>query len=155
MQKYGGTSLGKLLEKITSDIIPGYLKTYSVAIVCSARSSTSKSKGTTNLLLDAIRLATVSETSTVELDGVIDTLQAEHLEAARATLMKTGCHSEPCLLEDLQNDITNDCEHLRRFLHATWTVGEISERAQDRVLAVGEKLSCRIVVAALEKEVRG
>lgn len=52
VQKYGGTSVGKFLGNIGS-IAESYLPTHRVAIVCSARSGTTKALGTTNLLLKA------------------------------------------------------------------------------------------------------
>lgn len=149
VQKYGGTSIGKLLNTITGSIIPEHLQLYNVAVVCSARSGTSKSKGTTSLLLDAIRLATSSETSTVELDQVINVIKEEHLAAAHIAVREREQQKDRVIFEKLQQDIEKECEHLRSFLKAAWTIGEISERTQDRVLAVGEKLSCRILVASL------
>lgn len=53
VQKYGGTSIGKFLDAIVDDIVPAYLPTNRVAIVCSARSGQTKALGTTNLLLQA------------------------------------------------------------------------------------------------------
>ncbi|KAF2002490.1 aspartate kinase [Amniculicola lignicola CBS 123094] len=149
VQKYGGTSIGKLLNNITSTPIPEYLQGYNVAVVCSARSGTSKSKGTTSLLLDAIRLATTSETDTNELDAVIDIIKEEHLIAARQAIEDKN---EVEVLENLELVIKKDCEHLRSFLKASWTLGEISERTQDRVLAVGETLSCRIMAGSLRSK---
>jgi aspartate kinase len=152
VQKYGGTSIGKLLKTITGTIIPEFLQTYNVAVVCSARSGTSKSKGTTTLLLEAIHYATSHETSTAEMDRVIDAIQEDHSIAARS--VGSQANGLKSLLEgDLEATIRNDCEQVRSILRATWTVGEISERTQDRILAVGEKLSVRIVVAALKSEV--
>ncbi len=154
VQKYGGTSIGKLLDTITGEIIPEYLKTCNVAVVCSARSGTNKSKGTTSLLLKAIRCATSSETSTKDLDEVIDTIKEEHLEASIAAVEQRTEHIySRNILKELQADIRKDCEQLRRFLKATWTIGEMSDRTQDRVLSVGEKLSCRMVVASLKNQV--
>jgi aspartate kinase len=156
VQKYGGTSIGKLLDTIAVSILPESLRTYNVAVVCSARSGTSKSKGTTALLLKAIHYATSSESSPADILSAIEIIQEEHLIAARAISVKKNCVDvNKTALEDLQSSIKDDCEQLRKFLMATWTVGEISERAQDRVLAVGEKLAVRIVVAAFESQVCG
>lgn len=143
VQKYGGTSIGKLLETITGTIIPDYLSSNRVVVVCSARSGTKKSEGTTTLLLEAIHCATSSETSTAELDKVIDIIRDDHLLATRTAISKKS------LCDVLLQEIQDDCEELRRFLKATWTIGEITDRTQDRVLAVGEKLSCRVVAASL------
>ncbi|THH05647.1 hypothetical protein EW146_g9846, partial [Bondarzewia mesenterica] len=53
VQKYGGTSVGKFAAKIAQDIVPDYLDQHKLAIVCSARSGSTKALGTTNLLLRA------------------------------------------------------------------------------------------------------
>lgn len=53
VQKFGGTSVGRALDSIVDQIIPQYFPTSNVVLVCSARSGTSKSTGTTNLLLKA------------------------------------------------------------------------------------------------------
>lgn len=71
VQKFGGTSIGKFATKISEDIIPyfiyflwrydfssltcirNYVSEHRVAIVCSARSGSTKALGTTNLLLRA------------------------------------------------------------------------------------------------------
>lgn len=53
VQKYGGTSVGKFAVKIAQDIVSSYLDEHKVAIVCSARSGSTKALGTTSLLLKA------------------------------------------------------------------------------------------------------
>ncbi|EIM81965.1 aspartate kinase [Stereum hirsutum FP-91666 SS1] len=53
VQKYGGTSVGKFADRIAEEIIPAYLDQHKLAIVCSARSGSTKALGTTNLLLRA------------------------------------------------------------------------------------------------------
>ncbi|KAH7924381.1 aspartate kinase [Leucogyrophana mollusca] len=53
VQKFGGTSVGKFAVKIARDIVSGYIDQHKVAIVCSARSGSTKALGTTNLLLKA------------------------------------------------------------------------------------------------------
>ncbi len=62
VQKYGGTSVGKSLGQISS-IVESYLPTAQVAVVCSARSSSTKALGTTNLLLQASKQALRPRTS--------------------------------------------------------------------------------------------
>ena len=72
VQKFGGTSVGKFPVKIATDIVSyvayfldqeliietsfhsrNYINEYKVAVVCSARSGSTKALGTTNLLLRA------------------------------------------------------------------------------------------------------
>ncbi|KAG9080648.1 Aspartokinase, partial [Ceratobasidium sp. 370] len=62
IQKFGGTSVGKFAAKIAEEVVPitpllskrrAYLVEDKVALVCSARSGSTKALGTTNLLLKA------------------------------------------------------------------------------------------------------
>ncbi|KIY68036.1 aspartate kinase [Cylindrobasidium torrendii FP15055 ss-10] len=53
VQKFGGTSVGKFPVNIARDIVGSYISTNRVAVVCSARSGSTKALGTTNLLLKA------------------------------------------------------------------------------------------------------
>ncbi|KIW85305.1 hypothetical protein Z517_00695 [Fonsecaea pedrosoi CBS 271.37] len=152
IQKYGGTSVGKLLGTITESIVPQYLNDYNVAVVCSARSSASKSVGTTNLLLRALACAVSSEEDvlTVDFDEVVDLIQNEHLSVADS--LPSDAVPQPSsseIIQQLRQSIVAECEALRRFLGATRVIGEASDRTQDRVLGVGEKLSCLVVAAAL------
>ncbi|KAN0059732.1 Aspartokinase [Thecaphora frezii] len=66
IQKYGGTSVGKFLERIANQIVPAYMHTnHHVAIVCSARSGHTKALGTTNLLLQAATEALTPHDSSI------------------------------------------------------------------------------------------
>ncbi|KAI0360445.1 aspartate kinase [Trametes cingulata] len=71
VQKYGGTSVGKFAVKIAEDIIPEYLDQHKVAIVCSARSGSTKALGTTNLLLKAASEALQRSNSVSETPGTM------------------------------------------------------------------------------------
>ncbi|KIJ15113.1 aspartate kinase [Paxillus involutus ATCC 200175] len=53
VQKFGGTSIGKFPVQIAKNIVSSYIDQHKVAIVCSARSGSTKALGTTNLLLRA------------------------------------------------------------------------------------------------------
>ncbi|KAJ3863987.1 Aspartate/glutamate/uridylate kinase [Lentinula novae-zelandiae] len=59
VQKFGGTSVGKFPVQIASEVVAKYVDSNKVAVVCSARSGTSKALGTTNLLLRAASEALV------------------------------------------------------------------------------------------------
>ena len=152
VQKYGGTSLGKLLDKITREIIPCSLEHDRVAVVCSARSGASKSTGTTKLLLEAISHATdPSSGSGARLDNVISMIQDQHLQAVISAHGDGSRISGGKPAEELELSIVGECERLRTFLHAAQTIGELSPRSQDRVLALGEKLACLITASSLEQ----
>ena len=177
VQKYGGTSVGKFLRTIVDVVTPTYLETNRVAIVCSARSGKTKALGTTSLLLEAAKqtmerstsqmgsvadtpemrygdgpaAATLSARLTKLTEGTespsyyanVDNILREHLAAARAEI------KDAKILEQLEMDITQDCEGLRDFLNAAKIIHEVSPRSRDVIMGIGEKLACRLVVAAL------
>jgi len=68
VQKFGGTSVGKFPVKIAREVVATYLRpaTHRLALVCSARSGSTKATGTTSLLLKAADEALVRATSTKE-----------------------------------------------------------------------------------------
>lgn len=119
VQKYGGTSLGKLLPTITRSIIPEYLKTHNVAVVCSAISGTTKSLGTTSLLLEAIKLVTAPRGNEVcELNHIVDIIQDQHLEASRILKLELEDGEISPFFLELDKGIIEDCEQVRGFLIA-------------------------------------
>ncbi|CAO3685129.1 unnamed protein product [Umbelopsis ramanniana] len=163
VQKYGGTSVGKFLDEISTNIVHNglgskdigivlsiiagwddagtYMNTNRVIVVCSARSGETKAKGTTNRLLRAATEA-LTPNSTEHLQIVKDLLE-DHLKAARETIQ------DRAILETLERQIEKDCIRLKSFLEAAQIIEEISPRSKDIIIGVGENLSCRIVAAAL------
>ncbi|KAF9436503.1 Aspartokinase [Entomortierella beljakovae] len=142
VQKFGGTSIGKFVETITGTIVQSYLPTNRVAVVCSARSSESKSLGTTNRLLKAA--ASAMEPGSTEFLDTVNDIRADHLDTAEQNI------KDPFILKRVHDEINNDCDRLKAFLQAVQTIEEISPRSKDIIMAVGEKLSCRIVAGMLE-----
>ncbi|KAG2227802.1 hypothetical protein INT45_002040 [Circinella minor] len=142
VQKYGGTSVGKFLENIATDIVPSYLEANRVVIVCSARSGETKEKGTTNQLLHAAEEA-LTPGSNKHLD-IVKELLSDHLEAAKALV------KNQIILEQLEAQIQKDCMKLRSFLQAAEIIEEISPRSKDIIAGIGELLSCSIVTAVLQ-----
>ncbi|KAI9677557.1 MAG: Aspartokinase [Caeruleum heppii] len=142
VQKFGGTSLGKLAGKIADDIIRPSLLEHRVAVVCSARSSYTKAEGTTNRLLRAAREAEKPQSG--GFHALVDAIRAEHIDAARQHLQARD------ILQDLIRGIEEECEDLLAFLQATQRVGEVSARSEDKIISKGEKLSCRLVAALLQ-----
>ncbi|KAJ9401984.1 hypothetical protein DTO282F9_1274 [Paecilomyces variotii] len=149
VQKYGGTSLGKLLDKVCGTIIPSYLKTYNVAVVCSALSGTTKASGTTSLLLDCLRCAEIVGVESIgHINATIDSIRDAHLDKLQSFRAYSNDTSD-LLLSETTLSVVNDCEEIRRFLLAAHVVGDLSARSKDRVLSLGERLACKIVAAAL------
>lgn len=120
VQKFGGTSLGKVLETISGKIVPQYLENDRMAIVCSARSGKKKSEGTTRLLLEAIDQALIpSDTSKQQIDQITDNIRDEHFKAVDKALLDS-CHRDATRLSnDTKRQIAEECEQLRSFLYAT------------------------------------
>ncbi|KAI0062615.1 aspartate kinase [Artomyces pyxidatus] len=181
VQKYGGTSVGKFAAQIAEDIVPDYLDQHKLAIVCSARSGSTKALGTTNLLLraasEALQRAPPSSLPSSSSGAVtplsssifhrgsrsnsppqsglnghadvpafsatVDVIRREHLVAAKAAVR------DRAVLQELEAEIERDCEGLRGFLYATQVIDEISPRSKDSIIGFGEKLACKIIVAAL------
>ncbi|KAI5922191.1 aspartate kinase [Camillea tinctor] len=148
VQKYGGTSLGKLLDTICSTIIPTYIRDHDLIIVCSALSGTLKASGTTSLLLECISLAELGIGARKELIQVMDLIKTNHLDILNSFL-RSPKHSNFESYEDTATSIVNECEAIKKFLLAAQVIGELSPRSKDRVIALGEKLSCMIVAACL------
>lgn len=119
VQKYGGTSLGKLMDIITGTIIPASLASDRIVVVCSARSGKSKATGTTKLLLEAIDHATdPSIKSETRFDAVLSLIRDEHLSTVEAAVRNHAGESDEVACQELRRQICEDCEALRRFLHA-------------------------------------
>jgi len=102
VQKFGGTSLGKLLQTITQTIIPQYLETYNIAVVCSALSGSTKALGTTSLLLLAIDQALVARGSPATLKVTINTIRDEHLKISKLIFENVNPKIDSALRADLE-----------------------------------------------------
>lgn len=170
IQKFGGTSVGKFPEKICDEIVSPHLKNSRVAIVCSARSSKTKSEGTTSRLLKAAeeaaegcaddeeegssRSGSTSDSvlgesesddlSSAAFQKTLDLVEADHVNNAKTRIKN----------EELQKKLIADTRaaihSVRRLLEACSVIGEIPERTNDIVMACGEQLSCMFMTALLK-----
>jgi aspartate kinase len=118
VQKYGGTSLGKLLSTITEIIIPQYLQDNNIVVVCSAISDTIKSQGTTSLLLQAIEQAMTPPypTQAPQLFAAINTIRDQHLDIGRKLREASKGHGS--IFEALNAGISDDCARVKALLSA-------------------------------------
>ncbi|EXJ86477.1 aspartate kinase [Capronia epimyces CBS 606.96] len=137
--KFGGTSVGKFPLDIVNVVKTSALEN-EVAIVCSARSSSTKAAGTTNRLL---RAATEAENHR-EFQQEIEAVRVDHIETADSYIQSQKICSR------LKAEIENECSLVVRILEAAQTLGETSPRSRDKVMSAGEKLSCRFMAALLE-----
>ncbi|CCH41575.1 aspartate kinase [Wickerhamomyces ciferrii] len=137
VQKFGGTSVGKFPEKIADDIVKVYSQTNRVAVVCSARSSKTKSEGTTSRLLRAADLASIDG----DYESILEIVRKDHVENAESKIK--DCN----LLEKLIKDTNFECDQVLKLLHASQIIGEISPKTLDSIMSAGEKLSCLFMAA--------
>lgn len=137
VQKFGGTSVGKFPEKIADDIVKVFSETNKVAVVCSARSSNTKSEGTTSRLLKAADLASIDG----DYESILKIVREDHIENAKAKIQDIK------ILEKLLQDTNFECDQVLKLLHASQIIGEISPRTLDSIMSAGEKLSCLFMSA--------
>ncbi|GME94331.1 unnamed protein product [Ambrosiozyma monospora] len=144
VQKFGGTSVGKFPEKICDDIVKVYKqqKGNDVAVVCSARSTHTKSEGTTTRLLLAADYA--ADLKEDEFMSVLQLIEDDHVKNAQAKIKSKAIQDQ--LIEESKQEV----HEVRRLLNACCVIGEISNRVGDIVMACGEKLSCRFMSALLQ-----
>lgn len=139
VQKFGGTSVGKFSDNIVEDIVKESSRQNRVAVVCSARSSHTKSEGTTSRLLKAADLATEN----ADFHGLLQIIEDDHVQNAKDKINDAAIQSD--LIEKTKQEIARAHE----LLHASKVIGEISPRTLDSIMAVGEKLSCLFMSALM------
>ncbi|KAL0084576.1 Aspartate/glutamate/uridylate kinase [Phycomyces blakesleeanus] len=142
VQKFGGTSIGKFLDTIATQVVKEYVKQNRLVVVCSARSGESKQTGTTNRLIRAANDAL--RPGSQEYLTIIKEILDDHLKVADDMI------TSPDIRRNLKSDIEHDCSKLKSFLEAAQIINEISPRSRDIIIGVGEKLACRIVAAVLQ-----
>ncbi|KAG8531419.1 uncharacterized protein KY384_003048 [Bacidia gigantensis] len=144
VQKFGGTSLGKMPSEIV-DIIKSSLTHQRIAVVCSARSSHTKNEGTTTRLLRAANLAKNHHHfgSTNEIDEIVDSIKDDHIQAARSSFQSPGKYEEIVAME---------CRVLLNTLKSMQQFTEINLTAENEVISTGEKLASQYLSALLEEQ---
>jgi aspartate kinase len=140
VQKFGGTSVGNAerLQSVAA-IIESTKKKQQVIAVVSAMSGTTKSEGTTNLLLGSAEAALKGES----FDTLVDLLDRNHVQAVE------GAIKTPALREEAISFVRDELKRLRSFLRAIGVIKELSPRSQDNIMAVGERLSAKLVSLVL------
>lgn len=112
-----------------------------VAIVCSARSTKTKSEGTTNRLLRAARDTLEFESNKfVEL---VETIRIDHVAAGKLAI------KDQEILQDYITDVDAVCHKLLKILEAAQYLRAVTNQTSDMVISVGEKLSCLYMTALL------
>ena len=95
-------------------------------------------------LLRAAREAEAENVESQQYRGIVECIRDDHLQAA-ATHIRS-----PEIVENLREEIEEECHDLTVFLAAVQRVGEISSKSIDKIISKGEKLSCRYVAAVLQ-----
>ncbi|KAL4949595.1 Aspartate/glutamate/uridylate kinase [Aspergillus filifer] len=142
VQKFGGTSVGKFAHNIIDQVVLPSLSEHRVAVVCSARSSSTKAEGTTNRLLRAARDAENSQSK--QYLSFVEAVRLEHVEVVESQIKSDELKAQ------LTSEINGECARVLKVLEAAQTLGEISARCVDKVISTGEKLSCRLMAAFLQ-----
>ncbi|KAJ2910401.1 Aspartokinase [Coemansia aciculifera] len=140
--KFGGTSVGKFVQNICGQIIPDLLKTHRVVVVCSARSTDVKAKGTTTRLVKAAD-AVLGDAS-VDHQQIVQDILDDHLAAAQENI------SDEHIKESLTDKLTDVCRRLKVFLEAAEVINEVSPKSKDIIVGTGEKLACEYIAAILQ-----
>jgi aspartate kinase len=140
IQKFGGTSVGNGERLINvAGIIERSFKSHPIIAVVSAITGTNKAEGTTSLLIQASDFA-VKGIPFAEPLAIVERNHFAALDAAVKT---------PALKDETRAFVREELARLRSFLEAIEVIRELSPRSQDSVLAVGEKLSARLLAAVL------
>lgn len=132
IQKFGGTSVGKFPEKIVDDIVKEFNNYNRVAVVCLARSSNTKSEGTTSRLLKAADLAVENG----DFASLLQVIEDDHEQNANQRIQN------PELRATLVQQSHQEIKRAHELLHASKVIGELSPRTLDSIMSIGEKLSC-------------
>lgn len=132
-----GTPIGRV-EPLSSNVLDSKLEQL-------------KLNGVSASTADAVKVAAKSDAGSdsepevaVGFNATVDRILSDHLASARKAVTK-----DKALLEQIENEITEDCDRLRDFLLAAKIIEEISPKSKDIIIGVGERLSCRIAVGAL------
>jgi aspartate kinase len=117
VQKFGGTSLGKLMGPICGSIIQTYAEQHRLVVVCSALSGTLKAKGTTSLLLECIALAELGVDAQQQMVDLVYLIRDSHL-AVLESILEGQKQSGFEAYDTTKSSIVRECETLKRFLVA-------------------------------------
>jgi len=134
VHKFGGTSVGDA-ERIAcvARLVTEASANARVAAVCSAMS------GVTDALVDATTRAAAGDGEAAQ--AVLDALAERH----RVALDALAPEGDPAVAAESAAIL----EDARALLRAAASLGEVSARVRDRILACGEKLSVRLVATAI------
>lgn len=140
VMKFGGTSVGSAdaLVKATQIVKDARAEYARVVVITSAMS------GVTNLLLDSASLAAQGKVDSLASARTASTLREKHFAVADALI------KDEKLREATKQEINALILSLVDLCKAIAVLGEASPRAMDAVASIGERMSVRLLGAALE-----
>ncbi|MGQ9896970.1 MAG: aspartate kinase [Acidobacteriota bacterium] len=135
--KFGGTSVGNAdrIRQLVAIVAAEQTRNTRLVVVVSAMS------GVTNLLLEATQQAAEGEAAAVA--AACATLRARHLEALEQLVPEDG------LRRTVATELETFFDRFARLGEGIALIGELPPRAQDFIAGLGERLSARLVAAAL------
>lgn len=110
--------------------------------MCSARSTKTKSEGTTNRLLRAAR--DTQELDSLKYVDLVEAIRADHVATGKETIRDQE------LLHAYIGDVDLVCHKLVKILEAAQYLRAVTNQTSDMVISVGEKLSCLYMTALLQ-----
>jgi aspartate kinase len=137
--KFGGTSMGssKSIREV-ADIILKTKEESQVAVVVSAMS------GVTDKLLKAARVSMQNKRGVSQMAKIIKSLIDNHFKTAQELI------NDPKILTETRDYIHKELGELQDFLEALAVIAEMSHASHDRIVAIGEKLSAKLLAAHLQ-----
>ncbi|KAJ1921209.1 Aspartokinase [Mycoemilia scoparia] len=127
--KFGGTSVGKFIDNICSNIIP---------------STHVKTEGTTSRLMKAAE--SVLDNDKNSCRDIVQAILDDHLAAARKQIRNKDLYAK------LEHELSEQSDRLKVFLEAAEVINEVSPRSKDIIIGTGEKLACEYVSYALQDQ---
>lgn len=118
------------------------LSEHRIAVVCSARSTYTKSEGTTNRLLRAAR--DVLEPESRKFVDIVETIRLDHVQAGKDTVKNEK------ILHTYIEGVNAECYKLLKILESAQFLKAVTNQTSDMVISVGEKLSCQYMAALLQ-----
>ncbi|HVT45895.1 MAG TPA: lysine-sensitive aspartokinase 3 [Thermoanaerobaculia bacterium] len=134
--KFGGTSVGdseRMEEAI--EIVAAARDRRPVVIV-------SALAGVTNQLVEAARLA--ADGSIDEVTGIVEAIRERHESVARELVRQKSDY-----LESFMKQLRRHTDQILDILKGIAHVGEVTQRAGDKIVAIGEKLSSLLFAYSL------
>jgi len=137
VMKFGGTSVGsaEAINQATDIVLDYAQKRDRLVVVVSAMN------GVTDALIESARTAVTEEEKVFR--RIIAGLRAKHHDTIKTLLPQNGERDQ---LLSTVNQLLDD---LTVFCHSIHILGEVTPRALDAITAMGERMSARIVAAAL------